>query len=221
MAYSSAAGSAMTGAEQRYSGLSAEAVARATGRDWDAWLAFLDSLGARSMDHKAIVALLAGPGGLSNGWWQQSVAVGYEQARGLRVVGQTSAGGFQIGVQMTLPASTDEAWDVMMEGPGRDLWLGTADGIEFRKGERYRTSEGASGEVRSVAPGERVRLTWASPALAHPSTLQVTILPSGEKASVRFHQERLSSLEERERMRKHWRGVLQELSRLLNGRDPC
>ena len=205
----------MPGTEQRYSGLSGESVAKATGRDWDAWLAFLDDLGAQEMDHKEIVALIAGPGELASGWWQQSVAVGYEQARGLRVVGQTSAGGFQIGVQMTLPVSTGEAWDVMMEGPGRDVWLGTADDIEFRKGERYRTSEGVSGEVRSIVPGERVRLTWDSPELAHPSTLQVTIVPSGEKASVRFHQERLSSLEERERMREHWRDVLKELSQCI------
>ena len=153
----------MSSNEQRYGGLSGEAVARATGRDWDAWLELLDGLGAREMDHKEIVALIAGPGGLSSGWWQQSVAVGYEQARGLRVVGQTSAGGFQIGVQMTLPVSAGEAWDLLMEGPGRDTWLGTADGVEFRKGERYRTSEGVSGEVRSIVPGERVRLIWSSP----------------------------------------------------------
>ncbi|MXW29209.1 MAG: SRPBCC domain-containing protein [Chloroflexi bacterium] len=208
----------MSSDEQRYGGLSGEAVDRATGRDWDAWLELLDGLGAREMDHKEIVALIAGPGALPSGWWQQMVAVGYGQARGLRVVGQTSAGGFQIGVQMTLPVSAGEAWDLLTEGPGLGVWLGTADGIDFRKGERYRTLEGASGEVRSVAPGERVRLTWSSPALAHPSTLQVTVMPSGGKASVRFHQERLSSLEERERMRAHWRDVLKELSQLATGR---
>ncbi len=209
----------MSSNEQRYGGLSGEAVARATGRDWDAWLELLDGLGAREMEHKEIVALIAGPGELSSGWWQQSLAVGYEQARGLRVVGQTSAGGFQIGVQMTLPVSAGEAWDLLTEGPGLGVWLGAADGIEFRKGERYRTLKGASGEVRSVIPGDRVRLTWSSPALAYPSTLQVTVVPSGGKASVRFHQERLSSLEERERMREHWRDVLKELSQLVT--DGC
>ena len=47
------------------------------------------------MNHKEFVALIPGPGQMSNGWWQQSVAVGYEQARGLRVVGQASDGGVQ------------------------------------------------------------------------------------------------------------------------------
>ena len=200
----------------RPSGMSDEAVARATGCDWNEWLRFLDDLGAHELDHKEIVALIAGPGQLSNGWWQQSIAVGYEQARGLRVVGQTSAGGFQIGVQRTLPVPVDMAWDLLTEGPGRAIWLGTVDNLEFQKGERYRTSEGVWGEVRSVAAGQRVRLTWHSPMLASPSTLQVYIAPSGEKSSVRFHQERLSSLDERESMRQHWRDVLERLSELVN-----
>ena len=110
----------MSSNDQRYSGLSEEAVARSTGRNWNGRLAFLDGLSAQEMNHKEVVALIAGPGELSNGWWQQSVAVGYEQARGLRVVGQTSAGGFQIGVQMTLSISAGEAWDLYSGHDFRD-----------------------------------------------------------------------------------------------------
>ena len=201
----------MADKEQRYSGVSAEAVAKATGRDWDAWLEFLDGLGAREMSHKEIVALVAGPGELSNGWWQQSVAVGYEQARELRVVGQTSGADYQIGVQKTLPIPAAEAWRLMAEGPWRDAWLGTTDALELRKGAQYRTAEGRWGEVRSAVPGERLRLTWCGPELERPSTLQIYLAASGDKTSVRFHQERLSSLEERERMRAHWREVLDRL----------
>ena len=200
--------------DQTFNGMSSEAVARATGRNWDAWLAFLDDLGAQESDHKEIVALVAGPGGLTNGWWQQSVAIGYEQARGLRVVGQTSAGGYQVGVQKTLPMPAEAAWYLLTDGPGRALWLGTVDHLELRRGEQYHTGEGAWGEVRSVAIGQRVRLTWHSPELQSPSTLQVYVAPSGEKASVRFHQERLSSLEEREQMRARWRKALDGLSEL-------
>ena len=200
----------MADGDQRFSGVSSDAVAKATGRDWDQWLEFLDSLGARDMGHKDIVALVAGPGELDNGWWQQSVTVGYEQARGLRVVGQTSTAGFQIGVQKTLPVPVEAAWRLVTDGPGRDLWLGKVDGLEFRKGEKYRTTDGISGEVRSIAPGQRVRLTWCSPELEQQSTLQVTLAASGEKTSVRFHQEGLSSLEERERMRARWRDLAGE-----------
>ena len=204
----------MAADNQKPNGMSDEAVVRATGRDWEAWLAFLDDLGALEMDHKGIVALLAGSGGLSNGWWQQSVAVGYEQARGLRVVGQTSAGGYQVGVQKTLPISAEAAWNLVMDGPGRAIWLGTVDHLELRRGEPYRTREGPWGEIRSVAIGQRVRLTWHSPELLSPSTLQVYVMASGEKASVRFHQERLSTLEERESMRQRWREATEGLLRL-------
>ena len=206
----------MAADELQLNGMSDEAVARATGRDWNAWLRFLDDLGALDLDHKGIVALLAGPGELSNGWWQQSVAVGYEQARGLRVVGQTSAGGYQIGVQKTLPMPAEAAWDLVMDGPGRAIWLGTVDNLELERGAQYHTREGAWGEIRSVAAGERLRLTWHSPELLNPSTLQVYVMASGGKASVRFHQERLSSLEERELMRQRWRKALDGLSGLLD-----
>ena len=205
----------MPASERKFSGVSSDAVAAATGRDWDEWIAFLDDLGAAEMDHKEIVALTAGPGGISSGWWQQSVTVGYEQARGLRGVGQTSGADFQIGVQKTLPVPPGAAWALLSERPGRDVWLGTIASLEFRKGHKYRTDEGREGEIRSCVPGERVRLTWSHPDLAQPSTLQVYLAPSGDRTSVRFHQERLSSPDERELMRDHWRMVLEELAGLL------
>ena len=204
--------------EDRLSGVSNEAVAKATGRDWEEWVEFLDGLGGQEKSHKEIVALLAGPGGLSNGWWQQSVAVGYEQAKGLRVVGQSSTADFQIGVQRTLGTPREEVWKLLIEGSWRDVWLGTTGSLGLRKGERYETAEGARGEVRSVVVGERLRITWESNELERPSTLQIYLAASGEKTSVRFHQERLSNLEERERMRERWRAVLDKLEGLAGER---
>ena len=202
---------------RRLGGMSDDAVSKATGRNWAGWLEFLDGQGAQKMDHKEIVALLAGPGGIDNGWWQQSIAIGYEQARRMRVVGQTSAGGYQVGVQKTLPVPPETAWNLLTEEPGRAIWLGEVDNLEFQRGERFQTGEGVWGEIRTVAVGQRVRLTWQNPELAQPSTLQVTIVPTGGRASVRFHQERLSGPEEREKMREHWRRALEELLAVATG----
>ena len=210
----------MANSEQRLSGVSSEAVAKATGRDWGQWLEFPDGLGAGEMTHKEIVALAAGPGGLGNGWWQQSVAVGYEQARGLRVVGQSSTADFQVGAQKTLPVSAEVAWSLLADGTGRDAWLGKVDGLRFERGGKYQTPEGIWGEVRSAVPGQRVRLTWSSPDLVKQSTLQVTLTASGDRTSVRFQLEGLSGLEERELMRSHWWAVLErllELARVASG----
>ena len=205
----------MASSRHRYSGVSDEAVVSATGRDWDGWMAFLDARGAADKDHREIVALIAGPGDVTSGWWQQSVAVGYEQARGLRVVGQTSGADFQIGVQKTLPVPPEIAWEMLTTGAGRDVWLGHVEKLEFRKGAEYRTDDGRTGEVRSCVPGQRVRLTWSHPDLARPSTLQVTLVPSGDRTSVRFHQERLGNAEERELMREHWRRALDDLQGMV------
>ena len=205
----------MSTKQQRIGGISAEAVARATGRDWNDWLYFLDGLGARQMTHKEIVGVLGTEGRLSSGWWQQMVTVGYEQARGLRKVGQTADAGYQIGVQKTLPIPQHLAWELLVTGPGRDTWLGETQPLDLRKGQEYVTSDGVSGEVRSVALGQRLRLTWSHPDLARPSILQVMLIASGEKTSFRFHQEKLSSQDERELMRKHWREVLRQLQDLL------
>ena len=59
-------------------GVSGQAVFRATGKPWEEWLEVLDRAEAREMDHRQIVALLAEDPGLSSGWWQQTIAVGYE-----------------------------------------------------------------------------------------------------------------------------------------------
>ena len=206
----------MTAKERKISGVSDDAVAAATGRSWNEWIKFLDELGAGELTHKEIVALTAGPGELSSGWWQQSVTVGYEQAKGLRTVGQTSDAGFQVGVQKTLPVPPEAAWALLTGGPGRDLWLGRVEALEFRKGQRFRTVEGHEGEIRSCVPGERLRLTWSHPGLARTSTLQLYLAAAGERTSVRFHHERLSGSEERELMRSHWRRVLEELAGILN-----
>ncbi|OIP31465.1 MAG: hypothetical protein AUK47_22395 [Deltaproteobacteria bacterium CG2_30_63_29] len=64
--------------------ISNEAVEEATGRGWPAWMAFLDARGGASLEHRGIVALLAGEGGVESGWWQQTIAVSYEKATGHR-----------------------------------------------------------------------------------------------------------------------------------------
>ena len=113
---------------QSLGGVSSQAVFRATGKSWEEWLQVLDRAEAREMNHRQIVALLAEDPGLSSGWWRQTIAVGYEQARGLRKAGQTAGAGFQIGVQKTLPVASELAWDLLLTGPGRDLWLGSGGG---------------------------------------------------------------------------------------------
>lgn len=62
----------------------------ATGRGWEEWLEVLDAAGAADWEHREIVVHLEREHPqVGTGWWRQSLAIGYEQARGKRVVGGT------------------------------------------------------------------------------------------------------------------------------------
>ena len=194
-------------------GPSDDAVRAATGRGWDDWFARLDAVGAVELDHKAIVTILRDREGLTSGWWQQSVTVAYEKARGLRApVGETADAGFQVGVQRTVDLGAEAAWTWLTTGPGRDAWLGRADALSLEPGASYRCQDGTEGEIRSLDPGRRLRATWRPPAWPAPSPVQITITPKGARCTVGFHHERLPDAEARETMKARWRAVLAELA---------
>jgi uncharacterized protein YndB with AHSA1/START domain len=185
--------------------ISSDSVREATGRDWDQWLEALDAAGAADWSHKEIVAYLEREhGDATTGWWRQSLSVGYEQARGKRALGETAAAGFEIGVRRTVDASADDVWELLMSRP--ELWLG--EGVAFRKGERY-SVPGASGEIRVVKPGDRVRLTWQPEDWATPATMQLALsrAQSG-KTTITAHLEKLPDADARDAMREHLREAL-------------
>jgi len=78
-----------------------EAIERATGRSWDAWLAYMGSIGADQLSHHAIASALIEEldGTVDNvGWWAQATAVAYEHHVGRRVPGQRPDGTYQTNV---------------------------------------------------------------------------------------------------------------------------
>ena len=93
-----------------------EAVERATGRSWDDWLAYFDTIGATKLSHHEIATALISEldGKVDNlGWWAQATAVAYEQHVGRRVSGQRPDGTFQTSVSRSTPLSMNalmQAW---------------------------------------------------------------------------------------------------------------
>lgn len=202
---------------RKIAGITDAAVEDATGKGWAEWLAVLDEADATDLDHKEIVAVLDNAG-VENPWWHQQLAVGYEQERGMREVGETATAGFEIGVQRTLPVGPDELWRLLTSAEGVYVWLGEARGVTFEPGEPYRTADGTTGEIRTVSSGERVRLTWQPEGWEKPSTLQLTLTcprNTDERTTLRVHQEKLASGEQREEMGEHWRGVLDRIEALV------
>lgn len=102
-------------------GPSEAAVRRATGKCWDEWFALLDAWGAADECHRAIARHLERDHGL-DGWWAQSVTVGYERARGRRALHQT-ADGFEISVSRTFPLPLERLRAAFAEEAARDRWL--------------------------------------------------------------------------------------------------
>lgn len=193
-------------------GISDEAVASATGHDWEHWLDVLDDRDAVELGHKEIVAELD-DAGVESAWWRQTIANAYEVERGMRETGETADAGFQVGVQRTLPASSDALWELLCSAEGRRLWLGHGASFAPEPGTTYETDDGTAGEVRTVKDGERIRMTWQPADRDAPTTLQLTLSSRGDagKTTLRVHHEKLSGQDEREEMRAHWRSVLDRI----------
>ena len=194
--------------------ISSQAVEKATGKSWDEWIDFLDEAGARNLTHKEIVHLININHYIESAWWRQSVTVGYEFARGSRILGETADAGFEIGMQKTVPREPREVWKLLISPEGVIIWLGTVENIELKKGYRYQTTDGTSGEIRSLKDGEKIRLTRKTAGGENSSTFQISLAPAGKKTSVRIHHEKLANEAEREQMGNHWRQVLKELETL-------
>jgi len=192
-----------------------EAVLKATGRSWQEWRALLDKAGAARMSHREIVRWLASR--LPSAWWQQSVTVEYEKSLRRRQVGETADSGFQIGVQRTLPFPAPRVWELLLSPRGLAVWLGRTGRLRLEKGARYRTREGASGELRSLTPGGHLRLSWQPPGWAKPSVIQLRLLSKAGRTAVHFHQEKLPDAKAREEMRARWKKSLEQIARMLPG----
>ena len=94
---------------------------RATGRSWDDWFRLHDAWGAVGKGHPAVARHLREVHGV-DGWWSQTITVGYEWARGLRRVHEMPDG-FQVSVTRTVGASADDVWRDFTEVRRRNRWL--------------------------------------------------------------------------------------------------
>lgn len=197
-----------------------EAVRAATGRSWEQWFETLDAAGALRWSHKRMVAFLVARG-LETPWWQQMVSSTYERVRGIKQVGETADAGFQVGVQRSLPIGVEELWELLLSTEGLGLWLGVQQ-LPCQRGQTYQGADGTVGEVRTFKAPQRLRLTWQPPHLERPTTLQLTLAcprNTRTRTTLRFHHERLADREQRERMRTHWRAVLDTLAGVVAGRS--
>ena len=180
-------------------------IERTTGRTWGRWLAFMESIGAADLDHKAIALRVyeeLGDGFEQRGWWTQSVTVAYEQHIGRRVPGQRPDGTFQTSVSR----STSLAMTELME-----RWRAFADGDAA-------VQEVVGGADLKVSGTDR-RITWRTRA-PDGSVVVVTSEPKRNgTASLVVGQMGLPTPEANEEARQRWASILERfLAGVVPGR---
>jgi len=111
-------------AERKRATVSDAAVLKASGKNWNQWIRFLDEEGAGELTHPDIVKLLATKKLVPSPWWRQEITVHYEKAKGRRQPGQNADGAFQVGVSRTLSVPVAAAWKLVTSTEGLSAWLG-------------------------------------------------------------------------------------------------
>jgi hypothetical protein len=179
-------------------GVSDAAVHRATGKSWDEWFALLDAWQGTTHNHTEIARHVYETYGI-DGWWAQSVTVGYERARGMRALHERPDG-FSGNASKTFPVSVERLFSAFVEPDERERWL---EGIELRN----RTSQ----------PNKSARFD----VLPEDGRLAVTFVAKGpDKSAAQLEQERLTSAEEVARWKSLWKEQLAHLGSYLADQPP-
>lgn len=151
--------------------LSDDAVQAATGRTWEEWCDVLDAWPGRGQGHTAMAAHVRDEHGI-DGWWAQTVTVGYERITGLRLRYQRADGSFTASRSRTVTVDAGALRELLLDASSRaDVFPGNET------------------ELRSRPTSKVVRLAIG------PGTAQIAVDPVGSgRARVAVAHERLPSL---------------------------
>jgi uncharacterized protein YndB with AHSA1/START domain len=173
--------------------MSDAAVKAKTGKPWVEWFALLDKAGARKHSHVSIVAILHQQYGLG-AWWEQMVAVSYEQARGLRKPHEKPEG-YEIAKTKTFAEPIPAVFDAWNDPEKRRAWL-----------------KNAGFEIRKATPEKSLRFTWVD------GKTQVTVdfYSAGKlKSRAAVQHSKLPSAKAAAAMKTYWAAQLECLEAFL------
>jgi hypothetical protein len=133
------------------------AIRERTGHGWEEWFDFLDEWGGTQRPHREIARRVAEElGGIDSlAWNAQAVAVSYERARGVRVVGRR-ADGFTATVSKTMAVPVERLYDAFVDEALRARWLPDGD-LRERTATRPRSARFGHGEGGSRVSSPRAR----------------------------------------------------------------
>lgn len=122
-----------------------------TGCTWERWVKALDYHKAYTWSHSRIAEYVYTKYKL-DGWWAQSVTVGYERIKGLRAIGQRRDCTFEATKSKVVGASLDRLYRAWSDSRTRARWLPGVD-LTVRKSTRNRYMHISWPDATSVAVG--------------------------------------------------------------------
>ncbi len=157
------------------------AVREATGRGWDQWREVIDQWPGHTDGHAAVARYLAEEHGVE-GWWAQSVTVGWERITGRRLPQQRPDGTFSANRSRTLTADHGRLRELLLDEEGR---VALFPGLEP--------------ELRSRPTSKNVRIGLGG------GSVEISLTPRDDgRVTVTIQHERLGSPEEVIAWKAYW-----------------
>jgi hypothetical protein len=177
-------------------GMSDVALKAKTGCTWDRWVHALDRHGAEQMSHRDIAALVSTKYKVDS-WWSQTVTVGYERIKGLRVRGQRRDGTYEATKSRTFNVPVTTLFDAWADARVRRRWL-----------------NGARVKVRTATSPKSMRLDWTDR-----SIIAVGFAAKGKsRSSVAVAHTKVPNRETADRLKEFWSDRLDALGEALSDR---
>ena len=149
--------------------MSNDAVRQATGRGWDEWCDLIDAWAGNDVGHTAIAEFLVDEHEV-DGWWAQTVTVGYERITGVRRPHQRADGTFTANKSGTVAVDADSLRQMLLEADDRaDVFPGLETELRSRptsKAIRVAIGPGVATIAIDPRPDGRTRIVIQHDGLA-------------------------------------------------------
>jgi hypothetical protein len=177
----------------RIAGRSDAILKERTGCTWERWVKALDRAKAYTWPHREIAQYVRDRY-KTDGWWAQTVTVGYERIKGLRAVGQRRDGSFEANKSKTFAVPLERLYRAFGDKRTRERWL---PGVDLK--------------VRTATRGKSMRITWPDQ-----TSLVVGFLRTGTgKSQVALQHGKLPDRDSAARMKQYWAERLRALEDVL------
>jgi hypothetical protein len=174
-------------------GMADAAVREKTGRSWEEWVRTLDAHDAYTLPHNEIAKIISSSYKVPS-WWTQTVTVGYERIKGLRVRGQQRNGTFGMTISRTFNVPVATLFDAWADAATRRRWL-DAPNVKVRTANRPKT----------------LRLGWPDGAIV---AVGFTV-KGASKSAVALEHAKLPDRDTAARLKQQWAEWLDALKQVL------